>query len=190
MPEKRLISEVLANRELAAERNHQQEEEKKSVEEAKKLLPEFSGKLGAVIKPHFPPTSKRDINWRVDIRPEYILGCTIHHDGTEIPVTLKSNIDPNGTIDNRMPIYILDLPDLDYVLEISKHEATVRSKQIQSSAPVDWENAVIGHKYPSWPAWERPANLDDITAYQDLLEVMLQSETDYTARKENVKVEY
>lgn len=176
--------------EQIAQQRRAQEAQRLSEAQAEQMLPDFKAKLGSLISAKVPPPEEitkkitllnmfdRDkIGDHEEGRRRRIkelgtkLTATVPlEDGTTTSVTISASGYPEA--DNPESVkgldYQIDVGELGRVLIIEGAKATLQSKQWKHE-PIT-PHTPIGVPLSSWPAWQRPARVEDIEQYQSLLE--------------------
>ncbi len=178
-----LLEEVTQQRKV-------QEDQKLSEIQAEQILPEFKAQLGSLIATKVPApeviTHKVTVFNLLEIERDkmedfghrsprrkletQLTAFVPLEDGTTTSVTISASAYPEAeNPDSAIGLdYQFDVEGLDRILIIKGSKAILQSKQ--------WEHepftthTPIGVPLPSWPAWERPARVEDIQQYQALLE--------------------
>jgi hypothetical protein len=152
----------------------------KAAKKVKENLPAFTEQLNKLILDHCPKPEVEEVEFdqlysiSYNGKEKTVLEAEIPTTKGAIVVSIESSSYPSGkkAEDDRIA-YKINVHDLDHTLEIDENGAKLKSKKFNSSMPRD--NPIIGHKYPSWPEWERNVKPDDLNRYSELLDKFLNS---------------
>lgn len=173
------------------------DQEKNSIEEAKKLLPVFRESLLSLNRSHFPekpdyiPMGEMEnfisllkddeeiTKFKLDNLKTKLI-CEMLIEDQRISTTISCSAYPRLVKAMEWATYKIDVSDLDYVLIVKQNEAILQSKEIESGMPKNIRNVVIGQRYPTWPAWEKPATREDIIKFQEFIDILAKSDANFT----------
>lgn len=167
---------------IEEQRRQKAQQEASGKEAASKMQP-FADRIHSLLLEHIPEPKTVETNHFPRISAFGFDGDDENKYTTTLSITIPSeqgninvNIGATKHPSKGPGKYIIDVQDVDFLFYAESDEGVLHSKERNSSMPSDMMNVVIGQKYPTWPKWTRHINMEELNAYNELLDQVANKE--------------